>query len=116
MGQELKREIARNQAFINMTSEDPSYLGLNLKELSRLTPKAVRLYDLDYQSRIEGQNYNLAGIVTTRETPPELILAEFIENLTASPFYENVRVEQQVKKRAESRFELEFSLSMKAII
>lgn len=112
----LKREIARSQAFINLTTEEPSYMGLNLKELSRITPSAVRLYTLDYRSQTEGHNLALAGVITTNSTPPELVLAEFIENLTASPFYEDVTVEQQIKKKNNGRFELEFSLGMRGII
>ena len=91
-------------------------MGLNLKELSRLTPPSVRLYSLDYRSQTEGRNYTLVGVITTGETPPELVLAEFIENLTASPFYEGVKVDHQVKRRSNGRFELEFSLSMEGII
>jgi len=112
----VKREIARSQAFINLTSEEPSYMGLNLKELSRITPAAVRLLSLDYRSQTEGRNYTLAGVITTVDTPPELVLAEFIENLTASPFYEDVKVEQHVKKLNKGRFEMDFSLSMEGII
>jgi len=112
----LKREIARSQAFLNLTADEPSYMGLNLKELSQITPPAVRLYMLDYRSQIEGHNFTLAGVITTGESPPELVLAEFIENLTASPFYEDVKVEQQAKKRVRDEFELEFSLSMRGII
>ncbi|MCP4684507.1 MAG: pilus assembly protein PilM [bacterium] len=112
----LKREIARSQAFISLTSEEPSYMGLNLKELSRITPSSVRLYSLDYRAETEGRNFTLAGVIAAGDTPPELVLAEFIENLTASPFYENVNVEQHVKKRDKGRFKLEFSLSMEGII
>ncbi len=112
----VKREIARSQAFINLTTEEPSYMGLNLKELSHITPSSVRLYSLDYRSQAEGRNYFLAGVITTGETPPELVLAEFIENLTASPFFEDVKVDHQAKNRTHGRFELEFSLSMKGII
>lgn len=112
----LKRKLAANQAFLEKTKELPSYLGLNLKELSRLVPASVRLYDLEYHSGDLDRNYLISGLVSTGDTPPEVILAEFVENLSASPFYDNVTVERHVKRRQANGFVLDFNLAMKGII
>ena len=112
----LKRKLAANQAFLEKAKELPSYLGLNLKELSRLVPPAVRLYDLDYRSGDLEHNYLISGLIFTNDTPPEVILAELVENLSASPFYENVTIERHVKRRQAGAFVIDFNLAMKGII
>ncbi len=112
----LKRTIAANQSFVNRIKETPSYLGLNLKELTLLAPKAVRLQSLDYRDEGTDRNYYISGLVLTKDVPPELVLAEFVENLESSPFYEKVNIDRNVKKRGDAIFRLDFTLSMKGII
>jgi len=112
----LKRSIAASQKFLNQTKESPSFLSFNLKELSRIAPEPVRLRILDYRADAGDRNLNVAGVVVTRDTPPELALAEFVENLEASPFYSNVHVDRNVKKRLPRGFQLEFHVSMEGTI
>ena len=112
----LKRSIARSQAYINKAKESPSYLGLNLKELTHMAPSLVKLQTLDYRTDSQNRNMHLTGEIVTEQTPPELTLAEFVENLEASPFYENVEVTRNRKMRIPEGFKLEFLISMKGII
>jgi Tfp pilus assembly PilM family ATPase len=112
----LKRRLAANQAFMDKASEDPSYLGLSLKELSRVVPETVRLYDVRYQTGATGRNVQMSGLVTTKATPPEVILAELVENLTASPFFEDVVIERHIKKLKDDEHELDFHLSLRGVI
>ncbi|MBD3257743.1 hypothetical protein GF377_04865, partial [candidate division GN15 bacterium] len=112
----LKRSVARSQAFINKAKESPSYLGLNLKELSQLAPKTVKLETLSYNIENSGQNMHLAGEIVTEHMPPELVLAEFVENLEASPFYANVEVAKNKKKRQTDGFTLEFVISLQGTV
>ncbi len=112
----LKRTIAANQSFVNRIKETPSYMGLNLKELTLLAPEAVRLQSLDYRDENTDRNYYVSGLVLTTDLPPELVLAEFVENLEASPFYEKVHIDRNVKKRGDAVFRLDFTLSMKGIL
>jgi Tfp pilus assembly PilM family ATPase len=112
----LKRRLAANQAFMDKASEAPSYLGLSLKELSHLVPDSVRLYDLQYLADAPESNLQISGLVATSSTPPELILAEMVENLIGSPFYEDVVVERHVKRHADDRHILDFHLSMRGAI
>jgi len=111
----IKREIASNQAYIDKAKEVPSYLSLNLKELSHVTPPAVRLTSMDFQAGTENENLHISGVVTSNSTPPEVVLAEFVENLAASPFWENIRVDRYIKKRTKDGFSMEFDLTMKGI-
>ena len=111
-----KQQAAANQAYLNKTEVISSYLGFNLKGLSQLTPKSVRLYQLDYDSDRQDENHRIAGVITQSTVPPEIILAEYIETLAQSVFYDNVTLERHVKRRVGSAFELEFQISAKGMI
>jgi Tfp pilus assembly PilM family ATPase len=112
----LKRRLAANQLFINKAQETPSYFGLNLKELSKLVPQGVRLYDLGFVADAPDRNYLLSGLITTQETPPEIVLAELVENLSASPFYDDVTIERHIKRHKPEGFVIDFNLSMTGVI
>ncbi len=112
----IKQEIAYDRLYIDLAKEEPSYMHLNLKELSHLTPSNVKLFHLDYNPNEDVQNYFIQGIVRSRDIPPEITLAEFIENLSASQFYENVQIIRHVKKKNKSTFEIEFLIKMKGIV
>ncbi len=113
---QLKGKIAVSRSFLEQVKETPSLLGYSLKELSRITPQPVRLQSLSFQSDMQGRNLHMSGLVTTTETPPELVLAEFVEKLTASHFYEDVTIDRHIKKVLADRFEIEFQLSMRGVV
>jgi hypothetical protein len=79
-------------------------------------PEPVSLYNLEYNADAPERNFLLSGAITSRRTPPELVLAEFVENLAASPFYDDVVVERHVKRRNASQLVLDFSLSFRGVI
>lgn len=112
----IKQEIAYDRLYIDLAKEAPSYMHLNLKELSHLTPENIKLFYLDYNPKEEAQNYFIQGIVRSTDIPPEITLAEFIENLSASQFYEDVQIIRHVKKKSKSYFEIEFLIKMKGIV
>ncbi|MBU0984732.1 MAG: pilus assembly protein PilM [candidate division Zixibacteria bacterium] len=112
----LKTKIARDQAFVAKAQENPSYLGLNLKELSRITPADVRLISIAYGLAHGEQDLQVSGVVTTRKSPPEIVLAEFVENMKASPFYTDVTIQKHIKRVTDAGFEMDFHLSMRAVI
>ncbi len=111
----IKRRIAMDQAYLNLIKESPSYLALNLKELSQLAPRQIKLLYLDYKSNEPEKNLYLHGLVVADNIPPELILAEFVENLSSSPFYEQVTIVRHNKKFIEGHHEIDFQISMKGI-
>ena len=111
----IKTRVAANRAYLENTRENPSLLALNMKELSYLVPDPVQLYSLNYGDAVD-RNMLMSGVISTRYTPPEVVLAELVENLTASPFYENVQVDRHVKRRKDSQSQLDFSLSMKGLL
>lgn len=111
----LKREIAFNQDYLEKIKESPSYYNLNLKELSNVTPKEVKLIHLSFDPSETDENLFIQGIVTSDNVPPEIILAEFIENLSSSPFYENVKLIRHIKKEVKGNFNIEFHLNLKGI-
>lgn len=111
----LKQQIASNRSFVEATRETKSYFGPGLKELSNITPTPIRLTGVEYFSDQPVENLNLQGVVRSNSTPPEVILAEFVETLDDSPFYDGVSISRYKKKPTKNGFELEFSLVMREI-
>jgi hypothetical protein len=109
----IKQKIALDQSYLDRTRSEISYLSLNLKELSRLAPEQVRLLSYEYLESDTDENMRLIGIVATRQSPPEIVLAEFVERLSASPFYDNVSVARHAKRNVKSGFEIKFHIKMK---
>ena len=112
----MKKEIAYDKSYINLAKEAPSYMYLNLKELSRITPDNIKLFHLDFNPKNEDKNYFIQGTVTSNDIPPEIALAEYIENLSSSPFYEDIQIVRHVKKKNKANFEIEFLIKMKGIV
>ena len=113
----VKRQIALDQSYLELIKESPSYLALNLKELSQVTPKQVKLIYLAYEPKpAEKKNLYLHGLVESTDIPPELILAEYVENLSASPFYEEVSIVRHVKKELKEGFQIDFQIQMRGVV
>ncbi|HKK20363.1 MAG TPA: hypothetical protein VJ983_02745, partial [candidate division Zixibacteria bacterium] len=112
----LKREIAFDTQLLSRIKESPSYFGLNLKELSNITPTYIRLFHLDYQPELDQENFYLQGLVTSADVPPEVLLAEYVEDLGASPFYQNVSIVRYVKKSIPEGFQIEFQIKMRGVV
>jgi len=112
--QTLRNKITGDQSFISKVGENQSFVAVGLKEISRLTPAAVQLFNLEYRSDIADQNMLLSGLVRTSTTPPELVLAEFIENLTGSSVFAEVTIERHVKRRQPDGFLMEFHLNLRS--
>ena len=112
----LKREIAAGSAYLEKVKPSPSYLALALKELSNLTPTGVSLSNLNYQSSEPSQNLTMDGTVNSSAIPPEVVLAEYVENLQRSPLFENVTVLRHSKRTTDGRSILNFSLNMRSTL
>lgn len=112
----IKREISLDQDYMELAKEDPSHLNLNLKELSRITPKKIKLFHIDYNPQTDMDNYFLQGVVRSSDIPPEITLAEFIESLKSSPFYDDVKIIKHIKKKEKHTFEIEFQIKMRGIV
>ncbi|HWR83462.1 MAG TPA: pilus assembly protein PilM, partial [Candidatus Deferrimicrobium sp.] len=112
----LKRQIAGQQVYLKNAKRLPSYLNLNLKELSLLTPSSVRLLHLDFDPTQGERNLSLQGTVTSREIPPEVLLAEYVEILSGSPFFEAVILKKHIKRPVGAAFEIEFQIDLRATV
>jgi hypothetical protein len=112
----IKREIARDKAYLEQSRQTPSYLALNLKELSLLTPKEIKLLYLNYDPKQKDKNLYLHGLAISKDIPPEVIVAEFVECLSASAFYDNVKIIRHTKKVIEDRFEIDFQIQMRGVV
>lgn len=113
---QVKTRIGANQAYLADTKDTKSYLGLSLKEITHLIPDGVRLTNLDFTTDAPDRNCTLSGLISSGDTSPEIVLAELVENLAASPFFDSVQVARYVKRQQSDKFVLDFNLSMKAIL
>ena len=112
----LKRQIAIDKTYLKSAKETPTFLSLNLKELSNITPKEIRLINLQFRPNDPEANYVLEGNVKSNRVPPEIILAEFIENMSRSPFYEKVEIIRHIKRDNKSGFEIDFAIKCRGLI
>lgn len=111
----IKRQVGLNKEYLDKIKESPSYMHLSLKELSLLTPPDVRIFELQFDPAAEADNLTLRGVVISKEVPPEIVLAEYVQNLIGSPFYDAVKVIRHVKKQVKGHFEIEFQLGIRGI-
>lgn len=112
----LKSKIATTQTYLNQAKQNPSFLSLNLKELSLITREEIHLTRLIYENKGTGDNITINGKVASSTVPPEILLAEYVENLNASPFYKDVTLARHAKHELKEGFEIEFTLSMRGTI
>jgi hypothetical protein len=112
----LQQDLAAAQRYVLAAEKQPTYLHLNLKELSHLTPKDIRLTRFDLNPGQPADNLRIHGVVRSSDIPPEVTLAEFVERLKASSFYSNVTVERHVKRSIDNGFELSFQLVLQGVL
>lgn len=112
----IKRQIVADRTFLESAKEKRSVLALALKELSRITDSTIQLHGLQMQSEAGLPQVDLTGVVSTGSLPPEIALAEFVEALRASPFFDRVEVVRHSKKVNPDGFEIRFSLRMIGVI
>lgn len=112
----IKRQISLDQTYLDQIHESPSYLALNLKELSQLTPDQVKFVYFEYKPQQSDQNLYIHGLVESVDIPPEIILAEYVEDLSASPFYDNVKIIRHVKKTIDGKFQIDFQIRMRGVV
>ncbi len=117
--QRLKGRLAATAAYVQKAEKQPTYLALNLKELSHLVLKDLRLTRYDLTGVTTGGqpgDLRMHGVVTSNDIPPEVTLADFVERLAASSFYDSVQVERYVKRERDGAFTIEFQLLMRGLI
>ena len=112
----IKKRLATDAALLNKLKFDPTFLHLNLKEISLLTPETINLRS--YQVENTGQKYflNLEGSVVSSSVPPEVALAEYIARLEGSPFFTDVKLIKYLKKSEDQHFVLDFAIQSSAIL
>lgn len=116
MYNQIKNQIAADRAILKKLNQEPTFLHLNLKELSRITPDKVKLslYELDNARSQNG--LVIHGQAKSFDPPPEIILAEFVARLESSPFFDNVSLKNHTKINSGGEFVIEFQIGMDAII
>jgi len=108
----LKYQIAGDQTYVDLAKKKQTHLNLNLKELSLLTPKPIKLLHFSFIPADPGQNLTIQGVAASNNIPPEIILAEYVEGLDSSPFFDDVRLIRHVKKADGKGFMIDFTISM----
>jgi Tfp pilus assembly PilM family ATPase len=111
----LMSELSRRQTIrAHSQSRQSSHFHLLMKELSRTIPRDISLTSVEYSDEKSQGVLRLEGIVSLSGFSPEIVLAQYIEALNKSPFFENVTVKRHLKKNDNGRFDLSFMLEMGA--
>jgi len=112
----IKQQTAYDQAFLDKLKSKPTFLHLNLKELSRITPHQIKFNMYDLKATPQKPELHLNGKAISNDPPPEIILAEFIARLEHSPFFEKVEIKKYSKQFKDNQFILDFQIEMQAVI
>ena len=111
----LMGKLNRSRIFMNQKRNQPeSHFHLHLKELTLLLPDHVNLTAVDLNLEEGRYVLRLDGHVRLRGFSPEIILADYVESLGSSPFFDNVTVFNYNKRQEKGRFDLTFQLKMDA--
>jgi hypothetical protein len=113
---QIKHQLAGEQALINKLTHEPTHLYLGLKELSRITPDKIVLQQYELQKVSGKYRLTLQGRVNSTDPPPEIILADFAARLEASPFYDNILVSRHIKKLENGTFRIDFRIDSEVVI
>ncbi len=116
MYQQIKRQIANDQEMLKLLENNPTFLHLNLKELSLITPWKIKLMQYDLKDEKGVLDLTLIGQVVSNDPPPEVVLAEYIVELEKSPFYDLVTLKRHSKKYDKGRFIVDFQIDMRTAI
>ncbi len=111
----LKRQIMADQAYLELARKVPTSFHLALKNLSRVVPESVTLTSMQFLPSEPEHTLSIAGIVRSSDIPPEIILAELVADLRASPFFAGVTILRHTKSRGEDGFTMKFHLGMEGI-
>lgn len=111
----LKRQITADQAYLDLARKVPTTFNLALKDISRIVPGSITLTSMQFLPSEPELDLSIAGIVKSSQVPPEVILAEFVADMNASPFFAGVTILRHTKDRVDGGFTLEFSLGMQAV-
>ncbi len=113
---QIKQQITMDEAYLDKLKSNPTFLHLNLKELSRITPEQIKLDMYDFKATPQKPELFLSGKTMSNDPPPEIILAEFIARLENSPFFENIEIKKYSKQFKGDQFILDFQIEMSAVI
>ncbi len=116
MYQQIKRQITNDQEMLKLLENNPTFLHLNLKELSLITPWKIKLMQYDLSNEKGLLDLTLIGQVVSNDPPPEVVLAEYIAELEKSPFYDLVTLKRHSKKYDKGRFIVDFQIDMRTAI
>ena len=90
----LVNEINSREKILRSEIGPQVRLGGVLREISAIVPRAISMKSLGY-SREAQFSMDLEGIVQTRQGSPDLVLANFLEHINESPFFENSSLESR---------------------
>lgn len=111
----LMAKLERDRTGLNRARPyGQSHFNVLLKELTLLLPEHISLTSIDLDEREGKFLLQIDGHVRLADFSPEIVLAEYVETLGASPFFQNVAVLRHDKKRDGDHFDLIFQLKMDA--
>ncbi len=110
----VKRQMINDRSVLGLLENEPTFLNLNLKEISRITPSLIKLDQYELSKTESGYGLYLTGKAISSDPPPEIILAEYIARLERSPFFDSIILKRHIKRQHYKRFIVDFELEMSA--
>ncbi len=111
----LADKMERERIYISkMSGKAAAHLHVLLKELSLILPDNISLTAIKVEEAKSGYVMTLDGHVRLSDFSPEIVLAQYVEALEDSPFFNQVTVANHHKQRIQDDFDLTFELKLEA--
>jgi Tfp pilus assembly PilM family ATPase len=114
--EKLRHQLMADKSLLEKLTHKPTFLNLNLKELSLLTPEKISIDAYDLSSDGNKFTLNLGGRALSAQQPPEVTLAEYIARLEGSPFFDKVALKKYGKRIDGGIFVIDFQIEMETTI
>ena len=113
----LADKLKRDRIYISrMSGTAATHLHVLLKELSLILPDNVNLTAIKVEDAEGRYLMTVDGHVRLSDFSPEIVLAQYIEALEKSPFFDLVTVANHHKQRIQDDFDLTFELKLEVRI
>lgn len=108
-------ELSRTRDYMQQAkSKKDSHYHVMLKELSLILPEHLTLTSINLIEQQGQYILTLDGRVKLKRFSPEIILAQYVEALEGSYFFQNVEVTAHSKRQEKGELDLSFQLRMDA--
>ncbi|MCX6827333.1 MAG: PilN domain-containing protein, partial [candidate division Zixibacteria bacterium] len=108
----IQQQMAADKNLLDRLNRQATFLYLNLKELSLITPEAIKLNNYDLRKSGDDYILTLLGRTSISFLLPEISLADYVARLEGSPFFRDVTLKKYSKNSQGGEFFLDFQIEM----